>query len=363
MFNIVFTGKIRDGVDRDQLVRDFCNKFQYDEATFREKLESGYSLVLKKNVDRKSADGVVDMLTEMGLEVEAQPVEVDDLEKVPGQQDSQHPSESLAHNPYQRVARQHEEPQAEFAPQEPGPDVKFGGARNVDTGRGVNWLTEGYSRYVSKDFGGWIGAIVVLILIYIVLGFIPLIGSLAANLLAPVFTAGLMLGAQGQDRGEGFSVNCLFSAFGDATSKLVLVGVIYMGAILAIILVSLMLVGGSMAAFGGFGGDESAVSMFNNPGAYLLPLLVVALLIVPMAMAFWFAPALIILNGMSTTDAMKESFGGCLKNIMPFLVYGLVVLVLSFIAAIPLMLGYLILIPVVSASMYVGYKDIFCGDN
>ena len=56
---------------------------------------------------------------------------------------------------------------------------------------------------------------------------------------------------------------------------------------------------------------------------------------------------------------MRQSFAACLRNILPFLLYGVIALVLSIIAAIPFGLGYLVLIPVLTCSLYAGYKDVF----
>jgi uncharacterized membrane protein len=56
---------------------------------------------------------------------------------------------------------------------------------------------------------------------------------------------------------------------------------------------------------------------------------------------------------------MKESFTGCLKNIVPFLVYGIVAMVLGILASIPMALGWLVLGPVLAASMYTAYRDIY----
>jgi uncharacterized membrane protein len=56
---------------------------------------------------------------------------------------------------------------------------------------------------------------------------------------------------------------------------------------------------------------------------------------------------------------MQESFTGCLRNIVPFLVYGVVMLGLGIVACIPLMLGWLVLGPVLAASLYTSYKDIY----
>jgi uncharacterized membrane protein len=76
-------------------------------------------------------------------------------------------------------------------------------------------------------------------------------------------------------------------------------------------------------------------------------------------MAVWFAPALVVFQGKSAVDAMKESFSGCMRNVMPFLIYGVVMLVFSVLASIPLLLGWLVLGPVLAASLYTSYKDIY----
>jgi uncharacterized membrane protein len=82
-------------------------------------------------------------------------------------------------------------------------------------------------------------------------------------------------------------------------------------------------------------------------------------LAVPIYMALWFAPALVVLRETPPIEALKQSFRGCLHNIVPFLVYGVVVTVLSIIAVIPFGLGLLVLMPVIMASVYVAFCDIF----
>ena len=92
----------------------------------------------------------------------------------------------------------------------------------------------------------------------------------------------------------------------------------------------------------------------------LLVVLVSLALILPVYMALWFAPALVALAGRAApTRAIAQSFRGCLKNIIPFLVYGVILFVLAIVATLPLMLGWLVLGPVVIASVYAAYRDIF----
>jgi uncharacterized membrane protein len=64
---------------------------------------------------------------------------------------------------------------------------------------------------------------------------------------------------------------------------------------------------------------------------------------------------------MAPIEAIKESFMGCLKNILPFLVYSIVLVVLGVVASIPLGLGWLVLGPTLVGSVYASYRDIYGG--
>jgi uncharacterized membrane protein len=90
-----------------------------------------------------------------------------------------------------------------------------------------------------------------------------------------------------------------------------------------------------------------------------LPMLVMMALLLPLFMALWFAPALVVFHERGPVEAMKESFNGCLKNVVPFLVYGLVGLVFAILASIPVGLGWLVLGPVLIGSLYASYRDIY----
>jgi uncharacterized membrane protein len=90
---------------------------------------------------------------------------------------------------------------------------------------------------------------------------------------------------------------------------------------------------------------------------------VMLFLMIPLLMAYWFAPALVMMHDIAPMAAMKASFRGCLRNIVPFIVYFFVMVVLAFVAMIPIGLGMLVWIPVAMASNYVGYRRIFTEDS
>jgi uncharacterized membrane protein len=107
------------------------------------------------------------------------------------------------------------------------------------------------------------------------------------------------------------------------------------------------------------GGDMSGGRAAAGVGAIMLAVLLALALSVPVYMAVWFAAPLVALNDFDPIAALKASFVACLKNVVPFLLYGVVLFAFAIVASIPLGLGWLVLGPVLAASVYTAYRDIF----
>ena len=229
------------------------------------------------------------------------------------------------------------------------------GGRAVDAGRGWTWIADGFDLF-KKAPGMWIALVIVLFVILLVLAFIPLLGAVATFLLMPLFLGGLMLGCRALQGGGELEVGHLFAGFKTRTANLVVLGALAIGGSIIVMLPVFAIVGAG-TVFGMMRGDAAGVAAMG--GSFILAWLVAMALSIPIYMALWFAPALVVLRGLAPVEAVKESFLGCLKNIIPFLIYGIVMLVLGILAAIPLGLGWLVLGPVAIASIYVAYCDIY----
>ena len=134
-------------------------------------------------------------------------------------------------------------------------------------------------------------------------------------------------------------------------------GVFYLIGVVAITAVLMVL--GLASVGSAIGVDMGSALSGVALGSLLILLLVGALLYVPLAMAVWYAPALVLFQQVSAFDAMKASFFGCLKNWVPMTVYGIIVFVLMIAATVPLLLGWLVLLPLLLASTYTSYRDLF----
>jgi uncharacterized membrane protein len=249
-------------------------------------------------------------------------------------------------NPYQA-------PQATVDDAPPAPSALASGPNSVAVGNGATWISDGWNMFRQAK-GTWIAIAVIELIIFIVLSAIPVVGQLVSFFIPFLLAGGLMIGCQAMHRNEQFSIGHLFAGFQSHLQPLVVVGAIYLAAFVAILAIAAFFTGGGVfAAFLGMGSVGSALSTL------MISVLMVLGASIPLAMAVWFAPALVTLHDMPPLEAMKLSFTGCLKNILPFLVYGVIGLVLAVVASIPFFLGWLILLPILTASVYAAYRDIF----
>jgi uncharacterized membrane protein len=231
-------------------------------------------------------------------------------------------------------------------------------------GNGVDWWRHGW-RYFAAAPWMWIGLAIAFLVILILVSVIPLIGSVASTVLSPVLTAGLMAACRAQDRGGEPAFGHLFSGFQDRLQPLVVVGLLYLVGTLVIVAIVMAIIVASVGMSGLaalWSGDPMQIGygMLATLGAgAFFAMLIGTLFALPLMMACWFAPPLVMLRNEEPVNAMKASFAACLVNIWPMTVYGLVGIALAIVATIPLGLGWFVLGPVIATSIYASYKDIF----
>ena len=234
--------------------------------------------------------------------------------------------------------------------------------RHLPAGAGVSFWSEAW-RIFSASPAAWIVILVVYVLISIGLAIIPVVGNLAHIVLTPVFIGGVMLGCHALARGEPLTVAHLFEGFKNGRfGPLVVLGLLLLAIVIVfgIVMFFGLLMSFGMSGLSAFAGQMDALRVINAMGVGFLLLLLIALaggfLI---AMAFWFAPALVALSGEEPFVALQRSFGACWMNFGAFLIYGLIYIALAIVASIPFGLGWLVLAPMIAGSCYAGWRQIF----
>jgi len=192
-----------------------------------------------------------------------------------------------------------------------------------------------------------------------------------------------MYGSQRLSDKQTFEFTHLFRGFKHHFNKLALIGLIYVGCALFSYFIAK-----SITASLGFqiliitpemlnAGNLTIETLQAYAFSMLLVSLVMMALMLPVFMAYWFSPALIILRNCDPIEALKKSFYACAANIGPFLVLGVVALVaiitisviLLFLWALSPILSLLSIIfsslalmAIFYASMFTSFDDIFMLD-
>jgi len=226
--------------------------------------------------------------------------------------------------------------------------------KQVPIGNAWVWIVKGFHLFKANP-AMWIILLVLYLAIMIPVSMLPVIGSVVSTLLAPVFAAGMMWGCQALVKNQDLEINHLFEGFKQNTSQLISIGGIYMVSLLLVAVVVVLALDKETAELLVQGKDLSP----EQADGMLMPIMVALLLIMPVLMAYWFAPVLAGLHRLSAIQAMKLSFAACLKNMLPFLLYGLIFMVLLIIAIIPFGLGLVVVVPMMMTSLYSSYADVF----
>jgi hypothetical protein len=218
-------------------------------------------------------------------------------------------------------------------------------------GYGAKWYADGF-RYFTRNAGIWIAICLVGFLLLIAVSFVPF-----GNVLTPVFFGGLMIGCKAIYDGNRLELSHLFAGFqGDKIVPLILCGLVQAGAMLVIMIICLIV------AFVPVFSDSMRYMFDSDYGLGLWFLLVACLfmaLYLPVIMATWFVPMLCALNKVPLMEAMRLSFSACLRNFMPYLLYGFIGLLLFIPVVLTFGLGMLVMIPVFYGSVFASYTDIF----
>ncbi len=252
--------------------------------------------------------------------------------------------------------------------------------RKVRANHGSMWLIQAYGMF-KESMGAWFGVAAFLAVLLL----LPAINTVIA-ILMPFAIGGLMLGCHRDSDKGPLKFEHLFEGIKSDGKELMILSLIYA---LASILIMLL----SFYVLQYFGIDIESVIPANinsmtesekldwintlDPAIFLpilLGFLISMALMIPVFMAYWFAPALIVLKKLSAIESLKLSYAACRNNLMPFLIYGLValaylmgfiffvsiVLALAFPIGIILMIaGYLAFFAITLASVYTSYIDVF----
>jgi uncharacterized membrane protein len=226
-------------------------------------------------------------------------------------------------------------------------------------GRGARWIVDAFQLFRRQALA-WVLVHLGLVLVALGCAALKTVGMLLSLLLLPVFMGGLMSACSEQERGQVVEIGHLFLGFRQHATPLVAVGGVHLVGQILIAGVAMWLGGDALqellrAAQEGIAPGRIDPSVVNRAS---LAMLVALALVAPLAMAVWFAPPLIVLEGVTPWRALSLSLRACVRNVLPFLVYGVAMTGLLMLASLTYPVG-VVLLPLATLSLYTAYRDIF----
>lgn len=251
----------------------------------------------------------------------------------------------------------------------------------VNARQGIKWLQQAFKLFTGQ-MKSWLVIVGFLFILLLIPGINQIIG-----LLLPIPIAGIMIGCSQITDRTPLSFDHLFSALKTHSKPLIYLCAIYGLLSLLITFLTYMLMqilGYDILSLLPDSLNEMTANELMQwftsaegievARVYLLTFLIYLALLLPVMMAYWFAPALIVLENCSPISALKLSYRACVVNLIPFTLYGLVgmlyiLLAFSLISiisaiipllAIPLVLLFFLSVFAVSlASIYTSYVQVF----
>ncbi|MBU3694398.1 MAG: hypothetical protein FGM40_06160 [Rhodocyclaceae bacterium] len=185
---------------------------------------------------------------------------------------------------------------------------------------------------------------------------LPAVGNVLLYVLSPALLAALLLVSH-QLAGVAPALAPVKEALGGSLAALLQLGLAYTGMQLGLLLLLGTAVPGLLDGMSNGGGQLPATA---GTAREALPMLIlVFLLSVPATMLMWFAPALVVFRRMRAWSAMRYSLAACLFNWRACLANGLAAFALLLLASLPAMMGLLIWVPLMVATLYTAYAAIF----
>ena len=219
--------------------------------------------------------------------------------------------------------------------------------RNVDANRGVEWISSGFNLFMKKP-GELVVAGLILFVVYFVCSLVPFIGGALATMVGVVAAGAFMSASQAIEQGQEPLPAAQQAA---SYSPLFILGLIAAAFGIVIALINWVLFAVILGT--------AFVSTFAALGLAALTGFVNMIISIPLLMALWLAPGLVILKRVEPIDAVRLSFSASLKNFVPFIIFYVLAAIAAIIGALPLGLGLIVVYPVLLCASYMAYKDIF----
>lgn len=251
--------------------------------------------------------------------------------------------------------------------------------------QGMVWLKQALQMFNQHRLA-WVVLLLAYYLLLLVTRALPIIGPWAMTIIKPVLAVGLLAAAWNQERGKPPALGMILQGFRANLWALLPIGVFFVVGMTAAVFGSALVDGGKLIEFisNSANATEAEMQKSLEDPQLQFGMLFSALLSLPVLVATWWAPALIVFQDAGPGTALLTSMRAAFANWRPLAIYGLGVffygvvlpgLAVSVVAMIlPPPMGQVIVLALLMPylmffaaclhiSDYISYRDVFHADE
>jgi len=195
---------------------------------------------------------------------------------------------------------------------------------------GYRWFSEGVKLFFRQPWP-WLAMVGITLLFLLVLSFLPLFGVIGIYVLFPGIAAGFMLASRAAMAQQAMGFPYLVAGFKTAAQPLLAVGgmafLLFFSAMVLILLGWREEFQRLLELMQSQTPDKEV--LVSAAQQLTVPSLLVLAVMLLLAVATWFAPALVVFRQVPARAAMRLSLRACLANFFPFLVFCALLLLLD----------------------------------
>jgi uncharacterized membrane protein len=236
--------------------------------------------------------------------------------------------------------------------------------RKLNAARGWTWIKHGYQLIMRNPLMSITFALICALALFTALK-MPVLGPLLAVLLIPIIMAGYMRVCRALEEEEEVELTHLFEGFKKHTARLAALGGFLMLGMLVSSMV-MVFVGGeplrTLLENVNTANDPQLLidAMMTAGSSVAFSLIVGFAMICALMLAYQYAPMLVFFDDLPPLDALRASLAGSLRNLVPYVVYNLILQVIALVLGLlPYNVGLIVLLPLGLTSLYVSYRNIF----
>lgn len=193
----------------------------------------------------------------------------------------------------------------------------------VPAKQGIVWVREGLL-HVRRFPLLLLAGLMMYFLAMLLLSAVPIVGQLVALLLVPASNLGFMESSRRAAVSELPLPQSLVTAFRISplvTQRMLMLGAVYLVAVIAVLASTALVDGGTLlsAMSGSAAADDATVQKITQSPAMLM----FALLLMPVSILFWYAPALIAWDAQPVAKAVFMAFITALRNWKALILFAL----------------------------------------